>query len=264
MAALAATVALLLLDLAGAPGPAWLRAAAATVLGPLERAVSPDADGTSASSPATQARAGAASAVASRDRHEEQQLRDLLEAPETRGAQFVPARVVALGSQGVARAGRVSIDVGSRDGIRPGLMVVAADGLVGRIVSSAPWTSDVLVVGSPDLRVGVRAGAAGVLGSVTSPGPGQERTSGQLSLTIVDGGRVATGDVVTTLGSVGGSPFLPGVRVGTVASVDPSGGVLSPTAAVVPAVDPSRIDIVGVLLSAPRGQPRAAVTGGSR
>ena len=55
---------------------------------------------------------------------------------------------------------------------------------------------------------------------------------------------------MTTLGSVGGRPYVPGIVVGTVTAVDPPRGQLTATAAVRPAVDPSRLDVVAVVLPA--------------
>ena len=48
---------------------------------------------------------------------------------------------------------------------------------------------------------------------------------------------VAVGDRVTTLGSVGGRPYVPGIVVGTVTAVDPVDGQLTATATVRPRFD---------------------------
>jgi rod shape-determining protein MreC len=121
----------------------------------------------------------------------------------------------------------------------------------------------VLVIGSADLVVGVTAGAGGTLGSVGSGAQGEHRRpAGELNLTVVERGAVRPGDVVTTLGSVGGSPFPSGLRVGTVTSVDEVPGDLTPTAAVRPAVDLTTLGVVGVLRTGPRSTPRPALTGG--
>ena len=69
--------------------------------------------------------------------------------------------------------------------------------------------------------------------------------------------------VVTTLGSVGGGPYPPGLRVGTVTSVDPPRGQLTATASVRPAVDPTTLDVVGVLLPTTRAPPHAAPVAGT-
>lgn len=255
------TVVVLAADLAGAPGTGALRTAAGTVLGPVEALLRPaarsDDAGVKAVRAATDADTVAAQAA------EAAAFQRLLKAPETKGRAFVPARVVAVRRTGAAGPERVTIDVGSRDGLRTELAVVDADGLVGRVVSVAPWTADVLLIGSADLTVSVRTGT-GVLGSVGSGARGPRRqAAGELTLTPVQRGVLSRGDVVTTLGSLDGTPYLPGLRVGTVTEVDADPAALVPTAAVTPAVDVSRLDVVGVLVTPARTTPRTTVTGGA-
>lgn len=259
---LSVTLVVAALDVAGSSAAGPLRGAGAVVFGPLERLAGGGAaggldGGGQAVAPVRQA---VESAGSTRAAAETEQLRELLESPGTKGVRFVPARVVAVGAQGAAGPARVTIDVGSRDGISTDLTVVAARGLVGRVVSTGPWTSDVLLVGSADLTVGVRVGRAGTLASLGAGA--RPRPAGQLDLQLVQRGTVAVGDAVTTMGSVGGRPFVAGVRVGTVASVDPAGGQLAPTAAVTPSVDVTSLDVVGVVLPSARTTPRAPVEGG--
>jgi rod shape-determining protein MreC len=260
--AVVATILVLLLDLVGGPGPSVLRRAGGAALGPLERALSPGdgaidavrAERDALADEVRQLRAGRADSAA---------LAALLAAPTTQGARVVPARVVAVGAPGASGPERVTIDAGSRDGVEVDRTVVTDGGLVGRVVAVAPWTSDVALIGSPDVVVGVRVGARGLLGSIGSRQSGNAgpRDPRDLSLQLVAPGALAAGDAVTTLGSVDGRPFVAGVRVGTVRTVDPERGLLAPSAAVTPAVDVARLNIVGVLLTAPRSAPRAAATG---
>ncbi len=250
------------LGVSGAAGLEPVRGAAATVLGPFERLLGPGADEASA------ARAEAAAlstrlAAAQREVAALHAGAGILESPALAGARLVPARVVAVGAAGPAGPERVTIDAGSRDGVQVDRTVVAAQGLVGRVVSVAPWTSDVLLVGSSDLAVGVRVGPRGVLGEASGaalaggarPGPGL------LSLALVDRGTASAGDVVTTLGSVGDRPFVPGIAVGTVGTVHMGVGQLAPTGTVTPAVDTTSLDVVAVVLTAGRTTPRPAATG---
>lgn len=216
------------------PGLGQLRSAGATVFGPLERLGTPGPS-----------------------------LHALLSAPALNGARILPARVVAVDRQGAGGPERVTLDVGSRDGVRSNQCVVNAAGLVGRVMAVGPWTADVALVGSADVVAGVRVGPEGTLGSVASGATGAtRRPAGLVTLTLVQRGTVQVGDSVTTLGSVGGSPYPPGLPVGTVTSVDVSPGDLAPTAAVRPAVDVTTVDVVGVLMQAPRTSPRPAVTAG--
>ncbi|HEU5241167.1 MAG TPA: rod shape-determining protein MreC, partial [Ornithinibacter sp.] len=56
-------------------------------------------------------------------------------------------------------------------------------------------------------------------------------------------------------------PYAAGIVVGTVTSVDPDRGRLTRTATVRPAIDPDALDLVAVLLPAPRTEPRPSATG---
>jgi rod shape-determining protein MreC len=255
------TLVALVVDVSGGTGAGRLRSAGGAVLGPVERLLSPGGG------------PGAASTQAVRDavRLDQmslqsvaaQELPSLVASPDLSGSEFVPARVVAVGREGAAGPERVTLDVGSRDGVKQDLPVVSADGLVGRVVAVSPWTCDVLLIGSADLVVGVTVGPAGTLGSVASGAQGaHRRPAGELNLTVVQRGAVRAGDAVTTLGSVGGLPFPAGLRVGTVERVDEAPGDLTPTAAVRPAADVTTLGVLGVLRTAPRSTPRPALTGG--
>lgn len=259
------TLALVLVDLVGGPGPGLVRRGAATVLGPLERVLAPagrpgeealQRENDRLSSDLREARLAGADSAA---------VATLLASPSTAGARVVPARVVGVGAPGPQGIVRVTIDVGSRDGVSADRTVVTGEGLVGRVASVAPWTSDVLVVGGPDLVVGVRVGASGALATVgASAASGAESEAGDLGVSLVETGGLRVGDEVRTLGSVDGRPFVPGVLVGTVSAVEPQRGRLAPSGTVHPAVDVGALSVVGVLLTAPRATPRPAVTGGSR
>jgi rod shape-determining protein MreC len=249
------------LGVSGAAGLEPVRGAAAAVLGPLERLLGPGDDELSAAR-AEQAVLATRLAAAQREVAARNAVAGILETPALAGARLVPARVVAVGAAGPAGPERVTIDAGSRDGVEVDRTVVAPDGLVGRVVSVAPWTSDVLLVGSADLTVGVRVGPRGVLGEAsgaavaggTRPGPGL------LSFALVDRGTAAAGDVVTTLGSVGERPYVPGIVVGTVATVHLGVGRLAPTGTLTPAVDSTSLDVVAVVLTSGRSAPRPAAT----
>ncbi|MEO7060961.1 MAG: rod shape-determining protein MreC [Lapillicoccus sp.] len=255
----ALTVLVLLLDLAGSSVPARMRAAGAAVGGPAQRVLAGVDPGQTARLEEENARL---SAEVERDRAalaEAAQLGRLLSSPAGHAPHVLAARVIAS-STTASGAREVTLDVGSRDGVEPDVTVVAAEGLVGRVMSVGPWSSDVRLLGGAEATVGVRVGAHGSLGSVSaSPPPGTpSRPRGMLSLTLVDEGSVAVGDSVTTLGSVGGRPYGPGIVVGTVLSVDPLAGRLTATAVVRPAVDPSRLGVVAVLLGDPRDAARPA------
>jgi rod shape-determining protein MreC len=70
---------------------------------------------------------------------------------------------------------------------------------------------------------------------------------------------VKKGDRLVTFGSQADKPFVPGVPVGVVSRVDPSGGNLTRTLYVTPYVGFSKLDIVGVVVQAPAKDPRDTV-----
>ena len=253
------TLALLLSDLAGSGIADGVRSAGGLVLGPVQRAL--------AGAPRDQLAAVEGENTRLRAVIAEQQTRlddlgrldDLLGSGVTKGRTLVPARVVATDLSPLG--GRsVTIDVGSRDGIRADSTVVAADGLVGRVVAVSPWTSDVQVLGSSGSVVAVRVGPAGTLGTVSpsAPGDSESRPRGSLRLSSVVPSTPVVGDVVRTLGSIDETPDAAGIVVGTVTAVDPDRGQLTRSATVRPAVDADAIDVVAVLVPSARSTPRAA------
>lgn len=164
--------------------------------------------------------------------------------------ELLPARVVAFSSSTSPVAGRtVTIDVGARDGVTEHATVVSADGLVGRVLRVAPRSADVLLLGDPDVVVGVRFGSQGALGHVQAvPQPGLPRRGhGELTLTALGDGRVEVGDEVTTLGSPDDIPYAARIPLGTVTRVDPERGQLGRTAVVTPHVDADTLDLVAVV-----------------
>lgn len=269
---LVGTAFLMGLDLSSPGSASVLRTGAAAAFGPLERALTTGRDDDVAR--LTRER-DLLAGVRQQDDASVRQAREItavLASPAAGGARLLPARVVAFapGTSSIAGASsgerRVTIDVGERDGVSKDLTVIAGAGLVGRVIAVAPWTSDVLVVGDRDLTVGVRVGQESRLGSVSAKAPAgaTARPPGGLSLTLLQRGTVGVGDTVTTLGSIGGRPFIPGIPLGTVVSVDPDHGQLTSGAVVEPVVDIATLDVVAVVLSTQRSVPRPSITGSAR
>ena len=143
-----------------------MRGAAASVLGPLERILGPREDAVSAAR-AEQAVLAARLAAAEGAVAATSDLSSLLADPALAAARSSPPGS-SRSAPPARRAPNGSPSTpGSRDGIQVDRTVVSADGLVGRVVSVAPWTADVLLVGGPDLVVGVRVGGRGVLGQAS-------------------------------------------------------------------------------------------------
>lgn len=160
------------------------------------------------------------------------------------GYNLVPAHVIAYGpAQSFTRT--VTIDAGADSGIKPGETVVAAQGLVGRVVTVTAGTATVLLAVDSDSYVGSRLGDSMKLGFVR--GDGVLSGGGTLNLQLLDQSAVPrAGDVVMTWGDGRSGPYISGVPIGTVAKVYASLTNSLRSAVVVPYVDFSALDEVGV------------------
>jgi rod shape-determining protein MreC len=166
-------------------------------------------------------------------------------------ARTVSARVIA-GSPAPGQF-TVVIDRGTDDGVRPDMAVIAADGVVGRVVgtpSRSAATVQLLI--STNTAAAARLASSGA-GGIVRGGPGDP----PLSMDYVSNqAAVPTGEQVVTSGL--DQVYPPGFVIGTVESAT-LGADLYQEIRVRPAVDFSNLQIVLVVLEAP-----AAVEGGGR
>ncbi|MER5441987.1 rod shape-determining protein MreC [Streptomyces sp. NPDC002790] len=163
------------------------------------------------------------------------------------------AQVIAIGSaQGFSWT--VTIDAGANDGIQRDMTVLNGDGLVGRVTTVGPNTATVLLANDPDFTVGTRMEKSDELGFASGQG------DRPLRVQLLNGkAKVSKGERLVTFGSQSDKPFVPGVPVGRVVRVDPSGGDLTRTVYVKPYVGFTKLDVVGVVVQAPRTDPRDTV-----
>jgi rod shape-determining protein MreC len=171
------------------------------------------------------------------------QLAKLLRLSGQGGYRIVAANVIAVG-QGYEQA--VTLDVGSRDGVRPEETVLNASGLVGTVTSVSPWTCAVLLATDATAVAGVRLVGSGQMGWVTGTA---DSLSGPdlLRLHVLgSGSTVSPGQRLVTSASIGNRPYVPGVPVGAVTQVGTGAG-LTGTALVRPFADFTALDVVGVV-----------------
>jgi rod shape-determining protein MreC len=181
------------------------------------------------------------------------ELDKLLKTAATGQYRVKAAQVIAIGaSQGFSWT--VTIDAGSGDGIERDMTVLNGDGLVGRVTTVGPSTATVLLACDPDFTVGTRLEKTSELGFAT--GQGNRAMRVQLLNGKAD---VKKGDRLVTFGSSADKPFVPGVPVGTVTRVNPSSGNLTKTIEVKPFVGFTQLDVVGIVVQAPRKDPRDSV-----
>ena len=163
------------------------------------------------------------------------------------------AQVIAIGAaQGFSWT--ITIDAGANDGITRDMTVLNGSGLVGRVTTVGPSTSTVLLANDPDFTVGTRMEKTDELGFATGQG------DRPLLVQLLNGkAKVKAGDRLVTFGSQADKPFVPGVPVGEVVRVDPAGGGLTRNIYVRPYVGFTKLDIVGIVVQAPRADPRDTV-----
>jgi rod shape-determining protein MreC len=245
------------------------RQAAQSVFGPVENAVAGAVDPVGHAVQAVRDSGGQASTIRRLERENEalkQQLgskditrsraAELDQLLKTAGAgQYTikGAQVIAIGAaQGFSWT--ITIDAGANDGIKRDMTVLNGDGLVGRVTTVGPDTATVLLANDPDFTVGTRMEGSDELGFASGQGDRPLRV--ELLNSKAD---VKKGDRLVTFGSEADKPFVPGVPVGVVSRVDPSGGDLTRTLYVTPYVGFSKLDIVGVVVQTPQKDPRDTV-----
>lgn len=162
---------------------------------------------------------------------------------------IVPAQVVGL-RRGQGFSWTATIDVGTRDGVRRDMTVMAGDGLVGRVVHAGASTSTILLLIDGTSSVGVRLERSLEIGVLS----GQGRRPPRVEL-LDPQAQIKPGDRLVTFGSQGNTPYVPGLPVGEVVRLDAPGD-LTRSATVRPFVDFTALDIVGVVVQAPREDPR--------
>lgn len=143
---------------------------------------------------------------------ENRRLRSLLGWREVSPWRLQAARVIARDTASWWRT--VYIDAGTRDGLKPDLPVLAAEGLVGRLGAVGPFSSEVVLIGDPKCRVAVVVREAGENGVLTT------LSSGVLDHQLVDlthlAGHTALQPGQTVFTSGLGGIFPAGLPVGTV------------------------------------------------
>jgi rod shape-determining protein MreC len=184
-----------------------------------------------------------------------QQLAQLLQL-DAGGYRIVAASVIAAGGE---FSDTVTLDAGSKDGIKPNETVLNGSGFVGTVTQVSADTSTVLLANDASSVVGVQMAGGGEIGDVTGTGKSMSG-SGLLRLSLFDANAVLRpGQQVLTYASVGDQPEVPGVPVGTIVSVSSSAGSLTQNATVRPYVNFTALGVVGVVVQVPRHNPRVSV-----
>jgi rod shape-determining protein MreC len=150
-----------------------------------------------------------------------------------------------IGEAPVTNLLTVKIGKGRADGVVKGLAVVTSEGVVGRVLSSASHSADVLLLEDTNFAVPVRTQRSRARAKVM--GQGARARPGLMQAQRTDD--VQDGDILVTTGTDG--VFPKGLVVGRVSGVvRPAHGMFL-SAEVIPAVDVSKIEEVFVMMGLP-------------
>jgi rod shape-determining protein MreC len=178
------------------------------------------------------------------------QLKNVLDLAGRGGYKVVAARVINRGSTATFKE-TLTIDVGSRSGITKNMTVISESGLVGVVKSVTSNSSIVLLMSDPTFKVGVRIAGTQSIGVVSGQG------GSSFLLQLLDAtGEIKAGDSLVARGSSGDRPFVPGVPVGVVVTVNSNASSITQNADVESATNLEKISIVAVVTAAAKGDPR--------
>lgn len=174
---------------------------------------------------------------------ENQRLKKLMNFSQTPATKSIGARVI--GEDMTPWRKVIVLDKGSRHGIKKDMVLVAPEGLVGRVLEAEPFTARAILLPDPDCRVGALTTGGRSQGVIA--GTGMDKL--QMKYLSLDT-EIAIGEEVITSGIE--SLFPKGLLVGKIESVERDSEGLHLLAVVTPAVPFSKIEEVLCLVSSPQ------------
>lgn len=177
-------------------------------------------------------------------------LRSLLSMAESRGGGGLGAQVIGYSASNWVQT--ITVSRGALDGVRVGMSVVAAQGLVGQVIAVGLQSAKVLLVTDPTSGVDAMTQEGRVRGVVE--GLGGTRCRWGFVLRDED---LKIGDAVVTSGMDGIYPK--GLTIGVVSAVEGGGDGMFRAVEIHPAVDFSSLEEVIVLPAPVRESPLAPV-----
>ena len=182
-----------------------------------------------------------------------EQLKSVLDLAGTAKFKVIAAKVISQGAT-TSFTQTITIDAGTKDGIRDNMTVISGLGLVGVVKIAYDNSSLVELASDPGFKIGARVAGTQQIGILS----GQGTRKGVLQL-LDNESTLKLGDVVLARGSQNNRPFVPGVPIGVVTAVDNAAGSVTQTADVRFFTSFSTLGVVSVVLAAPAGDPRDAL-----
>lgn len=171
------------------------------------------------------------------------ELRTLLGFRDAAELTTVPARVIAIAPSNFEWT--LTIDAGEEDGVERGMAVVAAEGLVGRVLMTTDRAARVLLVVDPNFSVASRSVATSAVGLLD--GGGNE----PMRFAPLDPRQGVEPDDEIVTATFPGSAVPSGIPIGRIVAQDERSSRLSAAYDLLPFVDVTRLDHVLVVLAGP-------------
>ena len=181
------------------------------------------------------------------------QLKSVLNLAGTAGYKVVNAKVISQGSS-TSFTQTITIDAGTTSGIHTNMTVLSGYGLVGVVKYAYKNSALVQLASDPAFKIGARIAGTQQIGILS----GQGTRKGVLQL-LDNTTQIRKGDALLARGSQNGRPFVPGVPIGEVTSVDNSAGAVTQTADVKFYSNFSTLGVVAVVVSGSSADPRDAL-----
>lgn len=165
-------------------------------------------------------------------------LRKQLGFNERQNLDLSAARVVAYGSDNIRKS--LTIDKGSRAGLKKGMAVVSSGALVGTLDEVNDFSSKVFLLSDPDFRIralGQDNRATGVVRGQIGSGYQMEK--------IAQADAIAVGETVVTAGS---DQVPKGILIGQVETIDRSDNAIFQVANLKPALNLTKLELVFVVV----------------
>ena len=179
---------------------------------------------------------------------ENERLKALLDLRDQSNIKSVPARVIARDPS--VWFNTISINRGTSSGVEVNMPVVTAGGIVGRIITAGPWSSQVMLITDEKAGAGAVVGQLGQSGALGSVRGRSDLGVGLIEMRYVSGlEKVEVNDYVMTTGQDGIYP--PGLNVGRVVEVKNGTATQAHQILIQPGAQLDHLEEVAVLLYHP-------------
>ena len=182
-----------------------------------------------------------------------EQLKDILDLAGIAGYKVVNAKVISQGSS-QSFSQTLTIDSGSKAGIRKNMTVLSQYGIAGVVKDVYPNSALIQLASDPAFKIGARIAGSQQIGILS----GQGNRSATLQL-LDNSTTVSVGDVLLARGSSSNRPFVPGVPLGYVSRVDNSAGAIAQSAVVRYYTNFSTLGVIAVVVGGPSSNPGDAL-----